>query len=647
MVRASASTASLLDRAEIPVAELSARAAREGKRQQPIYGAHKWFARRAGSAFRALILGSVVDSEEDFWKAFTDGRDLAGTTILDPFVGGGTSVVEGRSLGADVVGVDIDPIACAVSSFELRADSCPPLASHLDGLKEKAREALGDLYVTEVDGRCRVVLHFFWVQVLDCGGCGTEIEAHPSYRLAHDDKQAVQWVFCSRCHEPSKLSSSRKRLQCDHCEARTTIENGTVKRGSCRCPACGAEEALIDVASRTKGPPLYRLFAMEVLPADWAGARVPIAEREFIAAGKADEERVDVAEGRLKDLGELRLDDEIPKEDRSDDRLLRYGYERYRDLFNPRQMLHLRSLATAIEETRDPNVREALSLAFSDHLTTNCMLTCYAAGWRRLVPLFAVRAFRHIPRPVEINPWLSGTGRGTFPNAVRQVSLATQAAREAYPAVGGSRILNGSSTNLDRIAANSVDLVLTDPPYFDYVDYSELADFFRPWLAELGLIEGASDRRLGLASKGRDEDAADLFAERLGDVFSEIQRVLKPDGRLAFTFRHRSDKGWAAVGKALKRAPRLRCVNAFPLLAEGTNRLHTHDNTIVWDAVLVFALSEDESPAPDPQARSKASNRARRWKRSLEDGHCSIPFKDPDLENLERALRLAFGHGGG
>ena len=58
------------------------------------------------------------------------------------------------------------------------------------------------------------------------------------------------------------------------------------------------------------------------------------------------------------------------------------------------------------------------------------MLTHYAFGWRRLAPLFSIRAYRHVTRPVEINPWLDGTGRGTFPNAIRQVQRAIEFARE-------------------------------------------------------------------------------------------------------------------------------------------------------------------------------------------------------------------------
>ena len=63
------------------------------------------------------------------------------------------------------------------------------------------------------------------------------------------------------------------------------------------------------------------------------------------------------------------------------------------------------------------------------------MLTYYAFGWRRIAPLFTIRAFRHVSRPVEINPWLDGTGRGTFPNAVRQVQRAIDFARAPEVAV--------------------------------------------------------------------------------------------------------------------------------------------------------------------------------------------------------------------
>ena len=80
----------LLD-AVLPVEELAMLALREGWRPRPIYGAHRWFARRFGSAFRALLTAAALPEGADFWTAYYEGTDYwYGKTVLDPFVGGGT-----------------------------------------------------------------------------------------------------------------------------------------------------------------------------------------------------------------------------------------------------------------------------------------------------------------------------------------------------------------------------------------------------------------------------------------------------------------------------------------------------------------------------------------------------------------------------
>ena len=89
---------------------------------------------------------------------------------------------------------------------------------------------------------------------------------------------------------------------------------------------------------------------------------------------------------------------ERKKSDRDHANSSRYVYRTYSQLFNSRQLLHLLLLSEAI--TQQPAAaREALMIAFGDSLTTNCMMTNYAFGWRRLAPLFSIRAFRHVPRP--------------------------------------------------------------------------------------------------------------------------------------------------------------------------------------------------------------------------------------------------------
>src|SRR5579859_3890814 len=87
-------TITLLDAGYLPVEELAVLAMREGRRPRPIYQVHRWFARRFGSAFRALLTAAALPTGADFWSAYYNGTDWRGRRVLDPFVGGGTSIVE-------------------------------------------------------------------------------------------------------------------------------------------------------------------------------------------------------------------------------------------------------------------------------------------------------------------------------------------------------------------------------------------------------------------------------------------------------------------------------------------------------------------------------------------------------------------------
>ncbi len=117
----------LLEAGDLPLDALAAFALREGRRPRPIYTAHKWFARRLGSVFRALLVSATSPPDGDFWRRYYGEADLRGLTVLDPFVGGGTSVVEAQRLGASVAARDVDPIACAITTLELDAAELPDL----------------------------------------------------------------------------------------------------------------------------------------------------------------------------------------------------------------------------------------------------------------------------------------------------------------------------------------------------------------------------------------------------------------------------------------------------------------------------------------------------------------------------------------
>jgi len=649
----------ILEAGALPFGDLVRFATREGRRPRPIYQMHKWFARRLGCSFRAILVGAVSEPTTDFWTAYYETANLQGFTVLDPFVGGGTSVVEAARLGASAIGVDVDPIACAITTAESTAAKLGDLRPTLRELHGSVGNTIAPFHGAHGrDGNQLTVVHYFWVQVVACPSCKRIGEAHPNYVLAEQAGQN-RWAFCRKCHAPHSLTVSEKGFRCTSCNTKTILDSAPVQNGTYACPYCEKRTPLIALGRNTQKPPTWRLFAIEAIPrTKGTGRPVPMKKRVFLQATAAHRAAVTRASKALRQ--ELEADPDflprhaIEEKYRFDTRLTDYGYRQWSQLFNDRQLLHLGRLAREIKKLPEDE-RNAIGLAFSNHLTTNCMLTSYAAGWRRLTPLFSIRAFRHVPRPIELNPWLEGTGRGTFPNAIRQVQRAAAFAKapkeplerggfrnvEAVPPTAAPKVLSGNARELTSIESNSVDMVLTDPPYFDNITYSELSDFFQPWLEHMGLVPEAAKRRAlvnrALRAQRNDERSIDEFAANLGEAFGEINRVLKPKGLLAFTFRHSTPEGWLAMAKALARSG-LKPAQVLPMPGEAGTGLHTHEGTSLWDAVLVFrklpttAPREDLSKQQVEAARARASHWRDRFRR--QDG---LPFNDADFANLFRA----------
>jgi len=93
---------------------------------RPVYYLHKWWARRLGSVFRGIVLGSCLERDADFWAHFYGTNDFGSLTVFDPFMGSGVTVGEALKLGCRVIGRDINPVAyhaCRASfaPYELRA----------------------------------------------------------------------------------------------------------------------------------------------------------------------------------------------------------------------------------------------------------------------------------------------------------------------------------------------------------------------------------------------------------------------------------------------------------------------------------------------------------------------------------------------
>ncbi len=84
--------------------------------------------------------------------------------------------------------------------------------------------------------------------------------------------------------------------------------------------------------------------------------------------------------------------------------------------------------------------------------------------------------------------------------------------------------------------------MITEPPYYDNVHYSELSNFFYVWLARLTRHPGFQGDLVptegeAVVNKGQGKDESE-YLRLLTAVFRECHRVLKAEGRLIFTFHH-------------------------------------------------------------------------------------------------------------
>src|SRR5258708_1453243 len=105
-------------RFDIPL--VAAMALQEKQIQQnyrPIIAVHKWFARRPGTLFRALLLSEFVDGRLD--ETYFASYDFKGKVVADPFMGGGSPLVEANRIGCDVMGFDINPMATWIVREEI------------------------------------------------------------------------------------------------------------------------------------------------------------------------------------------------------------------------------------------------------------------------------------------------------------------------------------------------------------------------------------------------------------------------------------------------------------------------------------------------------------------------------------------------
>lgn len=575
---------------------------------------HKWWGRRCGSTFRLILKGLV---EEDEKQAYYTPGGLAGKVILDPMMGGGTTLHEAIRLGASVMGVDIDPIPILQARASLTDYPLATLEAGFLAFYEQLVETLGNQYRTHCP-HCDEPAPFWYALYGLRRRCACrEVLVVDSLLLRQEtDGSALRW--CAACGQLGNGGPHRCAP-----DGPTLI---TRRQAVCEC----CHQPFQDVTDR----PYYARY--EMLAVSGHCDRHGLFHKSPDWRDRAARERADTRRATLPFAGDAFA---VQSGDKSI-QLLHRHIPSYLDLFSSRQLIFLNEVIRHLPQD-DPILRANLALLVSTALEFNSMLCGYKGGDRRrsgaVRHTFAHHGYSFPYTALENNPIYprraSGTLQKLFHSRIvrgrqwaaaptertldgrRPPTIAITGERDAGHEVptavalrpdGQRFFLRQGSAVVLPAETGSIDAVVTDPPYYDSIQYGDLAAFFRVWLRQF-LPEAADWQYDGTAAAVSSGRAADngQYAALLGGIFRECRRVLRPDsGRLIFTFHHWQPRAWAALTAALYDAGFV-LLNHYVVHAEHPMSVHISKvRALTHDAILVLAPRDADAtqrwPRPEP-----------------------------------------------
>jgi ssDNA-binding Zn-finger/Zn-ribbon topoisomerase 1 len=144
---------------DFPIAPINALSNLEGNAGKPIYQMSKWWARRRSSVFRSLLIAAATEAPADpsqaakrVWDHYYCNHQKAGSfrklRVLDIFMGGGTTLVEGARLGFQMAGVDLNPVAWFVTKNELACSNPEQVKALFEDIEAKVKPLVQPFYTT-------------------------------------------------------------------------------------------------------------------------------------------------------------------------------------------------------------------------------------------------------------------------------------------------------------------------------------------------------------------------------------------------------------------------------------------------------------------------------------------------------------------
>lgn len=221
------------------------------------------------------------------------------------------------------------------------------------------------------------------------------------------------------------------------------------------------------------------------------------------------------------------------------------------NLWTNRNLKILSEIYDLILKINDDNIKELLVFAFAQclHLTSKMCVPRSEKSNRPLSTSWGRPAYMISKKIFEQNPLIA------FQKAVFNGTGILKALQSSNNYLGSLLTINGkhylgnANVILEKIADKTVDLVITDPPYGNLIQYGDLSEVWVSWLEHYKSSYKIDHQNEIIINKNKDKE---YYKESLKNVFIKINKILKDNGFLILTFNSNKKEDWESLFFSLK-----------------------------------------------------------------------------------------------
>lgn len=507
---------------------------------------------------------------------------------LDPFAGGGSIPVEAQRLGLTTIASDYNPISCLYLrammewGHKLSADQ-------LDSFVAALRHAIDVVSIKTASNypkhpKFGQPVGYIRFRQLKCEGpaCGRIIPATSKFEL--DIRNKIGVVFT-----PSSAKGGNFALRVATAPAEG-FPKPTLRAGALTCPVCGFTTPRKSVVKQWETYKLSPCVAAIVYRDDTNRLKlVDPLPAQLDALQQAEEY-----------LSHSDLADFIPTEKWPRTELRRfspplYGYSSYSDCHTERQLVYLATLCQSLAGTGSTPQSEiavglsALVVAQAvDRHSSFCRWRNDRGGSHENT--FAGKSLGMIWDFFEADPLHAVQSLNSVLDDLRDSILAAKIHLQ-----GDGTVMQTAAQEL-ALPDDSVDVIYTDPPYYDAIPYSHLSDWPFVWMRRVGAFDAQAAGADGLVAKNREvvvdrphsqspsthDDS--YFRQELRECFRRLQSCMKSEAVGVVVFAHQKTSAWESLLEGLLEAGF--CVTAsWPIETERGGRLQAQGTASLQSSI--------------------------------------------------------------